>query len=91
VTIVDAGVAGGLEVTGAGPSLEAAFEDACLKYQAAQPVQPLVWQDGTELDATDRQLLIEALEVYTDLHGTGLIPDHTLRLGRLKGALGEGS
>lgn len=78
-----------VEIHAEGATLQEVTEDAAAKYDAALPVQPLVWQDGTPLGGMSLSLLQTALDQHEAWLTAQSAPREVwLALGRLKGALG---
>ena len=76
---------GSPEVTGVGPTIEAAIEAARAKWEA-EHVLPLMWADGRPVEGLARQVLIESLELFV-MHAS-LEPGPRQMVGKIQRALG---
>ncbi len=80
-----------IEITAEGDTLPEAVESAVAQYEAAQPIQPLIWASGAQVDGLALALLLRGLDFVEDSAlGQGEPPAVLLMIGRLRGALGQG-
>lgn len=69
-------------------SFDAAIEALRVQYEAAQPIQPLVWGDGKPVEGVAKAVLAEALGFYQDYLAGNATPSQSLMIGRLLAGLG---